>query len=879
MNKIYAFFQQHKWLLVTIVVVTFVLSIWWGIQCSLEENIFKLLPQTETREDTPSLAFTNIKLKDKIFVQTVIVDEGALPASPKGGEMSKAEAVDEAEMFDAAEVMAEAMDLFMEKAVEYDSANGAIQDVLAAIDPMEIPAMAEYVMQHGPAYIDFTEEEMDSLCSVEHIRQQIRLYSEALETETGSYLMDVMSYDPCGISMKGLGKVMNKRASETSGVSDASGNSANEASAGLMEKLSAADEGSGSSRFQHSHLFTDGGKACIGFITPTFGTDNSKLASKMLRQLDKAREEVETAMDEQLAEQGVTGKKVKVMYHGTVVMSGGNSLRIKKDMARTIAISITLIVLLLAIALKRPTYWALLLTPIVYSIFLSLATIYLVRGWMSLMALGLGAIVLGVALSYCLHVLVHYVYTGDAEQTVRDQKKPVLMGSLTTIGAFAGLLFTSSSLLQDFGAFALVTIVGTTLFSLIVIPQFLPHKNNGNRHAFAFFEKINGYHIDKNKTICALTMVWVIVCISFSGKYEFDSNLRDINYVTAETQAAMDSWNEKMNGGLNQQYYASIAPSMEEALLQLPAMERVVDSLREAGVVKNQIAVSSMFPSLQKQAERNEAWHAYFTEEKQAEVWRNIEKAATLEDQMTADFFEPFQMLMAETEEPEQLIDAGLVPDEILGNFVETIGNTTLVYFPIKTTVEDSKAVKDILTQVPGCMVLDPYYYSTNLVELIHTDFNKIMIISSLFVLVLLLVVYRNIWIALIVFMPMTLSWYTVLGAMALFHQPFNLINIVVSAFVFGIGVDYSIFIMDGLIKEKHDTMVSHKTAITLSATALVVCMFSLTFAVHPAINSISFAALVGMITTLMLSYTIEPNLYRLYRYVHAKRIARKKRK
>ena len=164
-------------------------------------------------------------------------------------------------------------------------------------------------------------------------------------------------------------------------------------------------------------------------------------------------------------------------------------------------------------------------------------------------------------------------------------------------------------------------------------------------------------------------------------------------------------------------------------------------------------------------------------------------------------------------------------------------------------------------------MLMDPYYYCTDLVELLHDDFNLIMWISSAFVLLLLLISYRNIWLTLIALCPMVLSWYTVLGAMALFHQPFNLVNIIVSSFVFGIGVDYSIFILEGLLKgdDKNPTMMYNKTAITLSAVILVICMFIVGFAQHPAVQSISFASLVGMITTIMLSYTLEPNLYRLY--------------
>jgi len=213
------------------------------------------------------------------------------------------------------------------------------------------------------------------------------------------------------------------------------------------------------------------------------------------------------------------------------------------------------------------------------------------------------------------------------------------------------------------------------------------------------------------------------------------------------------------------------------------------------------------------------------------------------------------------------IVETDILPPEVLENFVEQKGNLYLVYFSVKNLPEHTQTVNDCLTQVDGCMLMNPYYYCKNLVELIHDDFNLIMWISMGFVLLLLLFTYRNIWLTLIALLPMLLSWYTVLGAMALFGQTFNLVNIIVSSFVFGIGVDYSVFIMEGLLKGDDDnpTMIYNKTAITMSATILVICMFVLGFAVHPAVSSISFASTVGMITTIMLSYTIEPILYRFY--------------
>ena len=113
----------------------------------------------------------------------------------------------------------------------------------------------------------------------------------------------------------------------------------------------------------------------------------------------------------------------------------------------------------------------------------------------------------------------------------------------------------------------------------------------------------------------------------------------------------------------------------------------------------------------------------------------------------------------------------------------------------------------------------------------------------------------------------MGLSWFVVKGVMGIFGLEFNLINIVIATFIFGIGVDYSIFVMKGLLagaSGKDDRLLSeHKTAIFFSAFVLIVVVASLLFAVHPAIKSIGVSTLVGMSATILITYAFQPFLFR----------------
>lgn len=787
-------------------------------RCVFEENIFKLLPEPEgeAQEDF-RVTFTDLKLKDKIFIQ-------AVPRTPEEGETDY-EAPD-------AETLAAALDLFMDSLTAATEERHSILYTLSYIDPSMLMDVASYAMVHMPEYVDADAALLDSLCSPEHVRYQLEQYMALMETDMGENLYDLMTYDPCGIA---LGAVKEKL---PAGLLD-----------GMMENSDRP------SRFQYGHLYAPDAQACLGFITPNFGTDNSREASKLVATMREVREHVRA-----------TYPDVDILMHGAIVVAGGNSNRMRTDIYWTVGIAMGIIFILMALTLKRPSYLMITVMALVFGVITALAGVYLAQTSLSLMSLGIGCIVIGVAFSYVLHVLIHYLYTGSIEDTLKEQSKPVFVGALTTIGAFAGLLFTNSPLLNDFGLFALLMIAGTTVLSLIVAPHLLPRRFTPNKKAFTVLEKMNAYHIDRNKPIVIITVLWVAVCICFSGQYKFDNDLRHISYLEPESVYAQNHWNSLMNEGFNQQYYASVAHSYDEALEQLPSIEQAVDSLRAIGLVEKGLNRSWLMPSLSKQQERLDAWQAYFTPAKRKQVWHTI-CAECNRLSIDPSLFDNFQELMANPAEPELIVETDILPPEVLENFVEQKSGLYLVYFSVKNLPENTLAVNDCLTKVDGCMLMNPYYYCKNLVELIHDDFNLIMWISMGFVLLLLLITYRNIWLTLIALLPMLLSWYTVLGAMALFGQTFNLVNIIVSSFVFGIGVDYSVFIMEGLRKGDDDnpTMVYNKTAITMSATILVICMFVLGFAVHPAVSSISFASTVGMITTIMLSYTIEPILYRFY--------------
>jgi predicted RND superfamily exporter protein len=561
----------------------------------------------------------------------------------------------------------------------------------------------------------------------------------------------------------------------------------------------------------------------------------------------------------------------EILFHGIPVNAADNSRQIKEDVLLTIGISLIIICIIFGIVFRNKSTLPLLLAPIAWGTMFALSCLYWIQGTISLLAMGIGAVILGVALSYCLHVITHYKYVSKPEKVLKDQSSPVVLGCLTTVGAFVALLFTDSSLLRDFGIFATLSILGTVFFSLVFTPQFLkPERNKIARKIFKTLDKINDYPFDRKIVLRWLLVVICGVCIWGSSKVGFDCNLRNIGYLSDVSIHSREVYSDKFNDGNLSLYFATFADSRDQALENTAILTHALDSMKQKGKVCSYMDISQIFVPEKEQQKRLEAWNAYWTPMHIDAVRANVEAAA--KDNLGGHYYEGmfnpfFESITKEDYEIGSLYDLGLIPEELVGNFIDEASGKFLVMTSAVMPEDCLEDVSIVLNDIPEVVVVDPNFYATELVKVVNNDFNKVLGISSVFVFIVLLLSFRSIVLALIAFIPMSVSWYVVKGVMGLIGMDFNMINIVIATFIFGVGVDYSIFVMKGLLAkergEDNRLLIQHKAAILLSAFMLIMALGSLLFATHPAISSIGFTTLIGMSSTVLLTYTIQPALFR----------------
>ena len=800
--RIYRYFHSHRIVCWLSLVSLFALFGYFSSQIHLEEDINKLMPSSRNEDGTTKLAFADLKIKDEVFV---LFDGG-----------------DSEELIATCDAFADSL--------QQDTA--LINNLFYRIDEELLPDVIDYMIAHVPAYIDTTAYvHFDSLLTREHFVQQMQQNHDDLQGEFGEMFPELIELDPMG--MRNV----------------------------LAEQIKSVLSG-GTYQVLDNHFFVPDSTVCLAFLTPRFSSTNTGQGSALFDRLNTVIEQLKASHPD-----------VEISYHGLPASGYCNSTQIKHDLTTTIAGALVMVLIFLLVCFRRWDSIPLLLLPVVFGTLFGLTMMYWLKGEFSLLALGIGGVVLGVALNYVLHVMTHHRYVSDPEQLLRDQVKPVLLGCITTIGSFSGLLFIHTDLLRDFGLFAAFAILGATLFSLIWLPHMLKPVN---RPFPAFLDRINAWPVDRKKPLIAVIVVLTAIFVGayLIGGTHFDTDMYNLGSDYPMVKHSEKLLREKTYTGDKTQYFASQGQTMEEAIEHFGILRQKLDSLQSLGLVKSYTPTNDLLVSLDRQQERIDAWHRYWNDSRLATVRQLINATAPAAD-LRPEAFETFFEAAKADYTCDALYEANVIPQGYLSTLMEQSYDGTWLCFTsvrcqndsVRSADSDYIRICNAVSSDPHLLVLDTYYYTTDTLLQMSSDFDRLQWLSMVFVLLVLWLSFRfNIKYTLLGFMPILLSWLIVLGAMNIFGQQFNLISIIISTFIFGIGVDYSIFVMHGLTREH---LAYHKTAILLSAVTLLVTVGSMLLAVHPAIRSVGFSTLVGLLSAIILSYVVQPAVFR---WLHRKK-------
>lgn len=225
---------------------------------------------------------------------------------------------------------------------------------------------------------------------------------------------------------------------------------------------------------------------------------------------------------------------VKISAVGGPVIAVSNARQIKKDSFIAVGIASLLILLLLAVHYRKLSDILFIGLSLAMGWLFAIAGMALIKDSVSIIVLGIGSVIIGIAVNYPLHYIDHLREVGSHREALRDMVQPLLIGNITTVAAFLCLIWLDAQAMRDLGLFGGLMLIGTILFVLIFLPLFVSEGKAGKKSLLKL-----DFHLPYIPHLSLAVVIITVVLGYFSLRTSFDSNLQNINYMTTQQREDM----------------------------------------------------------------------------------------------------------------------------------------------------------------------------------------------------------------------------------------------------------------------------------------------------------------------------------------------------
>ena len=743
---------------------------------------------------------------------------------------------------EALDALMDAMDAFEQGWQECDTAQ-LVSDLQCKVDGSQVFDAMDFIRENQPLFLTESDyHRMDSLLAdPDHVATSMTNIKRVLSMPTAGFVVDGIKADPLNLYSP------------------------------TLQRLNVLNPTQGY-RMEDEYLFNERGDKGFAFFSSPFSGSDTQGNAKIVSLLDQV-----------IAQTQAEHPQVHISAVGAPTIAVTNAQQLKKDSFVSVTLAIVLIfgILMFTMARKRNLLW--LGISILFGWVFALAVIALFKSSISIIVVGIGSVIVGIAVNYPLHYLDHIKQETNKREALKDVIQPLVIGNLTTVAAFACLMFVKAEAMRDLGLFGALTLIGTILFVMVFLPLFavVPKKK---KKLFVDDGKAPSETWRKVKLYAFWPLVIITLILSYySQETAFDADLHNINYMTQQQQDDLALLSESLQkeGETDLIYVVSEAPSFQEAIRQNETMMAHLRQVVPDSVKYSISGMDGLLPSVEQQERSLALWQEFW--QRHADLAEQVRTEA-VKVGFTENAFSTFTDGITKTYRP--LSEDEMEPLMALcGNYMLQHDSLARVVNFVRVPLEVSEAVKEKVraffggpstpstssgTEGSGTSVLNGFAFSisdvgNNLVNALSSDFDYILYVCSIVVFFFLCLSFGRLELALLAFLPLTVGWTWILGIMHLGGIKFNIVNIILATFIFGQGDDYTIYITEGLLYEyTYDKRMlkNYRNSVILSGILMFIGIGALIFAKHPAMRSLAEVAIIGMAVVVLMACYLPPFIF-----------------
>lgn len=723
----------------------------------------------------------------------------------------------------SSEVLTEAADR-LRQALE---GSGEVSGVLTGLPDSAVVATVEYLREHTARLLP-----ADQLTRVEEqirpvkLRRTLETLARRLQEPDGAHLALRAARDPVGISDR------------------------------VLEPLATLTAGLEEARLERGYIVSDDGRHLLLFVLAGFPSTDVTRSARFVTTVERAAADV-------LSEPRFAGLEVR--YLGAHRSALDNARQIRRDILVTVGVGTLFLVTVVLVTFSRPLLSLLALTPALAGAVTALGVCALMMGRIVAAVAGFGAVLLGITVDYAVHVFFRLEGTRGRLPT-----RALLMGATTTAAAFLALLGSSLRGVRTVGFFGAVGVLTAALFSLWVLPCVVARKQARRRPLVdlrLLLDRARGVPLARHVPLAAVALTPFVAAgalrLESSGEVSKLSSLSPP--VRQDEEAILRTWGDAFRATT----VVVAGPTREEALRKNELLARSLAEWRAEGVIREYASLAGLVPARATQTDRLQAWRKFWSEERIARLRRDL-AAATEGTPFRADAFERFFAWLEMDPDPigdDLLSDSGLtmVLGDRLFETEESVVVTTHVF--TEDWAQVARLEECLARELPSAVLLNRETFAHSVAAQVVSE---MWILGGIAFAAVVLAVFawcRQARTTLVVLLPLLVSFAWSLGLLGWLGVRITLANAVFTAFLFGLAVDYAIFMAQSRVEKAmngEDHTLSTDAAVLLCAVTTAIGFGALMLAGHPVLYSIGVTVLVGIVCAGLATHIFVPLLARL---------------
>ena len=530
---------------------------------------------------------------------------------------------------------------------------------------------------------------------------------------------------------------------------------------------------------------------------------------------------------------------------------------IKKDIRRMLFIASGVFFLLFLFAFRNLKAITIFLMPLA-SIIISINLTHLVFKELSYFIIGMGAVIIGIAIDYGIHIYVAMRTSGGHPDVLKRVAKPVLIGALTTIGVFTAFLFSSVSGYRQLGLFSILSLIICLIYALFILPYFLGSKESKNI-IYKIGQNRSNWRRIHSSVICLVWAALICTAIILSGRLVFNNDIQQFDGSSREVVQAEEKF-RRIWGGNDQ---AAIMVASGETLEDASRLNENIYNQAVKDIGKDKISsIARVWPSKQSRIANLARWKNFWRQG-QMEKLKNLFREYGSSYGFTEDAFNPFfDNIYADIDVEDTPVGLASI-EGLKERFVQKNQNEyhILSFFPDEKQYLDS--LSTISEDRPEVFLISRKALSQNISQSISSEAIFILRVAILFILALAFLLLRNIGLAFMALIPVFSAVLSISGIYSFLGIPLNVPTLVSAIIVVGLSIDYGIFM---LYKYRNDIDLGTSKAVFLSAVTTLTGAGVLLFSQHPVLFYIGLTLVIGVTSGYIASVVVVPSIYTLWK-------------